>query len=74
MDSDFARDLIGGMDFMGTTVQTTTRQRRQRDKDMLKANQEERTVRMDHIMDMTQMGDVCHKFTTVEDFKCNQAS
>eukprot|EP00972_Heterocapsa_arctica_P093916 13851531-Heterocapsa_arctica.AAC.1 len=39
-DCEFARDQIGGMAFMGVAEGNSTRQRRQRDKDLLMANQE----------------------------------
>eukprot|EP00972_Heterocapsa_arctica_P023143 3408071-Heterocapsa_arctica.AAC.1 len=74
MDSDFARDLIGGMEFMGAAEEKTTKQRRQRDRDMIKANQEEGTVKMDHIMENKEMGEVCVCFSSVEDFKANQST
>eukprot|EP00972_Heterocapsa_arctica_P013608 2007566-Heterocapsa_arctica.AAC.1 len=37
------------------------------------ANQEVRTVEMDHIMENKEMGEVCLCFTSVEDFKINQS-
>eukprot|EP00972_Heterocapsa_arctica_P104187 15354802-Heterocapsa_arctica.AAC.1 len=74
MDSEFARDLIGGMEFMGSAEGKTTKQRRQRDRDMMKANQEERSVKMYHIMDNKEMGEICVCFSSVEDFKANQST
>eukprot|EP00972_Heterocapsa_arctica_P098934 14598543-Heterocapsa_arctica.AAC.1 len=47
-------------------------QRRQRDKDLLKAHQGLRTTDMDHIMDITEVGNVCKLFNTAEEFNVNR--
>eukprot|EP00972_Heterocapsa_arctica_P028018 4121378-Heterocapsa_arctica.AAC.1 len=60
------------MDFVAIAPPTTTRQRKQMDKDLIKANQEVRTTEMDHIMDIMEIGDICKIFKTVEEFRANR--
>eukprot|EP00972_Heterocapsa_arctica_P006443 944727-Heterocapsa_arctica.AAC.1 len=38
------------------------------------ADQEERTMDMDHIMEAEEVGKVCQCFNSVEDFKNNQST
>eukprot|EP00972_Heterocapsa_arctica_P102712 15139679-Heterocapsa_arctica.AAC.1 len=49
-------------------------QRRKRDKELMMADQEKRTMEMDHIVVAEEMGKVCQRFTSVDDFKSNQST
>eukprot|EP00972_Heterocapsa_arctica_P096273 14204172-Heterocapsa_arctica.AAC.1 len=72
--AEFAREQIGGMGFMGTVEGNPETQRRKRDKELMLADQEVRTIEMDHIVTAEEMGKVCKHFTSIDDFKANQTT
>eukprot|EP00972_Heterocapsa_arctica_P102745 15145260-Heterocapsa_arctica.AAC.1 len=54
--AEFAREQLGSMDFMGKVAGTPKTQRKKRDKELMMANQELRTIEMDHIVTAEEMG------------------
>eukprot|EP00972_Heterocapsa_arctica_P114897 16444995-Heterocapsa_arctica.AAC.1 len=72
--AEYAREQIGGMGFMGTVEGNPETQRRKRDKELMMADQEMRTVEMDHIVTAEEMGKVCKIFSSTDDFRANQTT